>query len=108
MSQNISMEQIFTIIGLAGDAKSGFYQAFELIKNNEYEEAEKLIKEANETLTQAHRIQTELITLEAQGNKSEVGVILIHAQDHLMNAILTKELINHMISMQKQINELKK
>lgn len=104
----ISIEQIFTMISLAGDAKGSLYEAFELVKNNQYSECEEKLQEANNTLTQAHRMQTDLITMEAQGVKSEVGVLMIHAQDHLMNAILTKELINNMISMQKEINELKK
>ncbi|MFS0762153.1 PTS lactose/cellobiose transporter subunit IIA [Peribacillus phoenicis] len=32
---------------------------------------------------------------------------MIHAQDHLMNAILVKELLNNLILMQKDINALK-
>ena len=35
----------------------------------------------------AHAFQTKLITEEASGNSVEVNVLLIHAQDHLMNAM---------------------
>jgi len=104
----ISPEEIFNIIVIAGEAKSYLFEAFELVKSGEYEKSEELVKKASETLNGAHRIQTQLITLEAQGKKNEVGILMVHAQDHLMNCILTKELITHMIQMQKQINELKK
>lgn len=103
----ISVEDIFNIIVISGEAKSYLYEAFELVKAGEYEKSEELVQKANETLNQAHRVQTQLITLEAQGTKSEVGILMVHAQDHLMNCILTKELISHMIDMQKEINILK-
>ncbi|MDU4935752.1 MAG: PTS lactose/cellobiose transporter subunit IIA [Peptostreptococcaceae bacterium] len=38
-------------------------------------------------MQKAHRYQTELIQNEAQGNKTEMSVILVHAQDHIMNAM---------------------
>ena len=104
----ISPEKIFTLISLSGDAKSTLIQAYELVKQEEYIKADELLKEATQTLNGAHEVQTELITLEAQGKMAEVGILMVHAQDHLMNAILTKELIENMISMQKEINELKK
>lgn len=104
----ISPEEIFNIIVTAGEAKSYLFEAFELVKSGEYEKSEELVKQAGKTLTEAHKIQTKLITLEAQGHKNEVGILMVHAQDHLMNCILTKELITHMIEMQKEINQLKK
>ncbi len=111
MSENIkneiSPEKIFEIICIAGEAKSYLHEAFDKVKCGEYKESEELIKKANETLNTAHRLQTEFITLEAQGIKSEVGILMVHAQDHLMNCMLMKELINNMIDMQKEINELK-
>ena len=40
-----------------------------------------------EEMHKAHAFQTKLITEEASGNSVEVNVLLIHAQDHLMNAM---------------------
>ncbi len=37
---------------------------------------------------QAHKIQTALISQDEGCGKIEVNLILVHAQDHLMNAIL--------------------
>lgn len=105
-AQELEMK-IFTIIAVAGDAKASFYEAFRLVKEGHYEEADAEIQKGSDMLLEAHRVQTDLITNEANGNKAEIGVLMIHAQDHLMNAILVKELLGTMVSMQKEINELK-
>lgn len=105
--REISPETIFGIIVTAGEAKTYLHESFELAKNGDYEKSEEMLEKANQTLVEAHRLQTEFITLEAQGIKNEVGILMVHAQDHLMNCILTKDLILNMIDMQKQINELK-
>lgn len=99
--------QVFGLIAGAGEAKSCFYQAMNLVKEGKYEEADELIEQAEKSLLDAHKVQTSLITNEANGNKTEIGILMIHAQDHLMNAILVKELLNNLISMQKEINTLK-
>jgi cellobiose-specific phosphotransferase system component IIA len=83
------------------------YQAISLVRDHKYEEAEELIHQGEAALIEAHKAQTRLITNEANGNKTDIGILMIHAQDHLMNAILVKELLNNLISMQKDINALK-
>ena len=45
----------------------------------------------------AHAFQTQLITKEASGEKMEIGVLLIHAQDHLMTSLLARELSEEII-----------
>lgn len=56
------------------------------------------MKAANDALVEAHNTQTSLLTAEASGNNSEVTLLMVHSQDHLMNAIsylgLTQELID--------------
>lgn len=50
---------------------------------------------------QAHKIQTALISQDEGCGKIEVNLILIHAQDHLMNAILCQDLAREIISLRK-------
>ncbi|MDR4151396.1 hypothetical protein FO584_33655, partial [Bacillus thuringiensis] len=47
--------------------------------------------------------QTERIQSEARGEKTEVSVLLIHAQDHSMNAITVKELAAEFIDLYKKL-----
>lgn len=103
----VSEEQIFSIIAMSAEASGFLQQAFNKVVEGKYEESETLLVNAEESLNNAHKVQTEFIVNEANGNKTEFGIFMVHAQDHLMNTVLTKQLIKNMIIMQKQINELK-
>lgn len=103
----INEEIILTIIAMSGEANCFLQQAFNAVREYDYKKVEEFLKKADESLNKAHNSQTSLIVKETQGEKNEIGVFMVHAQDHLMNTVLTKQLIKNMISMQKEINELK-
>ena len=63
------------------------------------------MKLASEEISAAHRIQTDLIQEEARGNHTEISLLLVHAQDHLMNAITVKELAEEFITLHKRVEE---
>ena len=48
----------------------------------------------------AHKIQTELITAEMSGgeDKPEIGLLMVHAQDHYMTSQLARDLIEELIN----------
>lgn len=100
-----TIEIAFGIIAHAGDAKSIAKQSIEEAKQEKYKEAKELMKKAEETLTKAHRFQTELIQEEARGNKTEVNVILVHSQDHLMTTMSYIQLANEMIDIYEFISK---
>lgn len=89
----------FMIISKGGDASSSFLQALISARQGKIEEARALVSRGEQSLLEAHKIQTDLIVAEASGQKHEVGVLMIHAQDHLMNAILLKEITLHLIEL---------
>lgn len=93
----------FGIIGFAGDAKSLAFEAISEAKKGNIEEARSKIKESKEVMVQAHRFQTELIQNEASGNKTEMSVILVHAQDHLMNAMNFQQLAEEFIDLYERL-----
>lgn len=97
--EEIAME----LVGNAGESKSLAFEALNAAKKGDYEEAEKKLKESKEKMLRAHHIQTELICKEADGEKVELGLIMVHAQDHLMTAILARDLITEMIEVYKKI-----
>ena len=79
-----------TLIAHAGDART-----------HNFEEADRLIGESKKASVLAHNAQTELLVAEANGEKLEISVLLIHSQDHLMTSMLAQELIIEMIQMYK-------
>ncbi|PHA01297.1 hypothetical protein COE51_04775 [Bacillus pseudomycoides] len=55
-------------------------------------------------MNEAHHFQTELIQSKAGGEKTEITVLLIEAQDHLMNSITVKESALEFVDLYKKIN----
>ncbi|WP_182200664.1 PTS lactose/cellobiose transporter subunit IIA [Paraliobacillus salinarum] len=94
---------IFTIISYGGDAKAIAYEALEASYDGDFELAAEKIKEANNKLTEAHNTQTKLIQSEINGEKVDMSLLMVHAQDHLMTSISEISLIENMIKMQQRI-----
>ena len=101
-------EQLQVVMGLimnAGNAKGEAIAALAAAKENHFSEAESRMKAANDALVEAHNTQTSLLTAEASGNNSEVTLLMVHSQDHLMTSIafcdLAKEVIGLYSYLQK-------
>ncbi|MEX2803749.1 PTS lactose/cellobiose transporter subunit IIA [Streptococcus sp. H31] len=92
----------FEIVAYAGDARSKLLEALTKAENKEFEAAQELIEQANQCIVDAHKAQTELLTKEAQGSDIELSVTLMHGQDHLMTAVLLKDLMKHFIALYKR------
>ncbi|ERK28308.1 MULTISPECIES: PTS lactose/cellobiose transporter subunit IIA [Clostridium] len=99
---------IMNIIINSGDAKGYSYEALNAVNEGNYEEADQLIEKANEALEVAHNSQTDLLQKEAAGEKTEVSVLFVHAQDHLMTTITEKNLIEQIMELRKIVNKLVK
>ncbi|WP_297421944.1 PTS lactose/cellobiose transporter subunit IIA [Clostridium sp.] len=99
---------IMNIIINAGDCKNHAYMALGMVNEGKYEEADKEMDLANEALAKAHDAQTEMLQKEAAGEKIELSVLFVHAQDHLMTAISEKTLIAHILELRKVVNTLLK
>lgn len=96
------------LISKSGSARSYAFEALDCVKRYDVEKAKEKIGISRKEILKAHDIQTKLLHKEAQGDKIEINMLLIHAQDHLMTSILAKDLINEMIFMQEEINKLKR
>lgn len=89
----------FELIAIAGDAKSEAFNALELAKKGEYEEARKMLKSADKKFIECHHIQTEMLNNEARGHRNPVNIILIHALDHLTMTTMWVEIVNELIDL---------
>lgn len=93
----------FGLVAQAGNARSNAYEALNAAKQNDYERARTLMLQADESILNAHKIQADLLAREANGDHQTVDVLLVHAQDHLMTAMLAKELISELIELHHAI-----
>ena len=76
-------------------------------KEGRFTEAREKLEQAAEELHKAHRYQTSLIQGEIQGDRHEISFLMIHAQDHLMNAITMKDLANEIVELHESIRPSK-
>ena len=98
----------FNIISNVGTAKSMGIQALIKGREGKKEEADKLLEDASSFLKEGHKSHAQLIQEEAKGNKQELSLILMHAEDQLMASEIILSLAKEMLYMQKEINDLKK
>ena len=88
----------FQMISAVGTARSMYIEAIHLAKEGKFEDADKLIKEAQGYFAEGHHAHAELIQQEASGEKVEFALLLMHAEDQLMSAeafgILAEEFIS--------------
>lgn len=99
---------VMNIIINAGEAKTHAYEALRKVNQEEYSAADEEMQKANDALEVAHNSQTAFIQKEANGEKVDIGVLFVHAQDHLMTAISEKNLIEQIIELRKVVNTLLK
>src|SRR5699024_9070200 len=105
-----SEQQIMQIITHGGNARSSCLKAVKKAQSNEWDEVKTLFEQADESLTKAKKIQTEMIKTEKKGEKVNISLFMIHAKDHLMNALKVKKLskaIVEEIKMRKSDKERK-
>lgn len=96
-------EIMMQIIVNGGNARSYSMEAIQLAKADKVKEARETLEIANEELALAHVAQTKLIQEEASGNFIEISLLMVHAQDHLMNAITVKDLAQEFIDMYERL-----
>jgi len=107
---NLSREEfimeniIFKLISYSGEAKSFSMESIAHAKTGNFEEAEKCLQLADKSLEEAHKEQTKLIQSEARNEKIEITLLMVHAQDHLMNAITVRDLAIEFVDMYKKMS----
>ncbi len=94
---------IFQIILHGGNGKSSAMEAIAAAKAGDFVVAREKIQESAEALNEAHKIQTTLIQNEVRGNKVEISLLMVHAQDHLMNAITLKDLASEIVDLYETV-----
>ncbi|ART75303.1 PTS lactose/cellobiose transporter subunit IIA [Sutcliffiella horikoshii] len=94
----------FQLILHSGNARSLAMEALLEAKKGEFQKASELMEDADEEFLKAHRYQTELIQEEARGDKYDIPILLVHAQDHLMNALTVKDLTREFIALYQKLS----
>lgn len=89
-------EAVMEIIVNAGQSRSLCFEALHAARQGNLDEAKSLLREAD-GYAQAHKMQTKLIEQDAGEARQPMTLIMVHAQDHLMNSLLARELSEEII-----------
>ncbi len=95
-------EIVMSLVGFAGEGRSYAFEALRAARKKDFAAADEAMKKCSDALLEAHHTQTDLIQGEINGNPTEVCLLMVHAQDHLMTAMLAKELIEELIAEKKE------
>ena len=98
-----NLQLIMGLIINGGNAKSDAMEAIQAAKVEDFDLANQKLKDSDKALVEAHRSQTSMLTAEASGEATEVSLLLIHGQDHLMNAITFRDMASEMVDMYKKM-----
>ena len=74
-----------------------------MLFRSDYEKAEEAIKHGEACYLNGHKQHAELITKEAGGERTEVCLLLMHAEDQLMAAETIKLLAVELIELYKKV-----
>ncbi|HEM3629411.1 TPA: PTS lactose/cellobiose transporter subunit IIA [Streptococcus suis] len=93
----MSNEISFEMISKGGEAFSLLVDALRDARHQDWEGVNRKKAEAERIMNEAHNLQTQLIVEEMNGADNQPNVLLIHAQDTLMNTILMFTLLDEFI-----------
>lgn len=95
----------FQIISNVGMAKSKYIEAIEHAKENDFNAFDQCKSEGDEFFEQGHLAHAQLIQKEASGETTQVTLLLMHAEDQMMNAESFKILADQFADVYRQLNK---
>ncbi|MGX5026395.1 PTS lactose/cellobiose transporter subunit IIA [Enterobacter asburiae] len=94
-------ETVMELLIHAGQARSDAMEAIKHSRSKDWDAVTRLMESSEKACLEAHKIQTALIGQDEGCGKISVNLILVHAQDHLMTAILCQDLAKEIISLRR-------
>lgn len=95
----------FKIIASVGAARSFYIEAIQEAKAGNFERASELIKEGDQSYVEGHHAHADLITKEANKERVDLKLMLMHAEDQLMSAEGFKVIAQEFIDVYKRFQE---
>lgn len=94
---------VMELIINAGEARSYAMQALYAAKRGNWAEVDAQLTESSAASKRAHDVQTMLIGLDEGCGKVPVNLVMVHAQDHIMTAMLAREMIEELIDIHRKL-----
>lgn len=105
--ENIEL-QCFEIISNAGIAKSCYIEAMQAMKKEKSGDIEALMKEGEEGLLKGHKAHFSLLQMTEPLDSTTKMVLVMHAEDQLMNAETFKIMAKEYLELYQKLHEIEK
>ncbi|KQL50529.1 PTS lactose transporter subunit IIA [Heyndrickxia shackletonii] len=87
----------------AGNARDYVFQAVDKASNGDFNQADELMKKADDEIVIAHKVQTNTLQQEAEGIEIPYSPLFGHAQDTLMTVKSEMNIMREIIKLYKKI-----
>lgn len=104
ISEKVAQDAMQIILH-AGEARKLCMDALKDIEKSNFDGAKERMKLANAEIVIAHRVQTNCIQKETEGEKGEYSVLFAHAQDTLMTIYSEINLAKRLIDIFESFNQ---
>ena len=95
--------EIMSLITHSGEARSYAIEAIQDAKEGNIDDAMAKMKQSEEELQEAHNTQTSLIQAEAGGEKIQMSLLMVHAQDHFMTSMTLQRMAKEIVDLYARI-----
>lgn len=105
MNEREAEEVVMNLVVHGGEAKSSAIEAIEAARAGDFDRADRLMSASAAALSAAHDYQSRQIGAEmsSEGGRT-VSLLMVHGQDHLMNAVTTRDLAVQIIGLCRQLS----
>ena len=97
----------FEVITLASEAMDACFRSLKAAKEGDRKASKTFMDQYDAVISKAHKTQMSLISNEARGVEMPYSIIMVHAQDHLMQAIFIQRVIKELIEVYEVLEEKK-
>lgn len=87
------------LIAYAGEANACFHEAVASARKGDFAGAEGLIARGEKAIADAHKGQIDLLACEGKGDDLAFSLLLVHAQDHLMGAMMFESVAKEFVAL---------
>ena len=104
--QDIEMIAMQLIVS-AGNSKSCFIEAMAEAEKRNFDKADELVKEGVAAYAGGHEAHAKLLAMSAGGELNSIPLLLIHAEDQMMNCETMEIVARQVISLYRENTALK-
>lgn len=105
MGDDERMQVVMGLIMHGGSIKGFALEAIKAAREGDFEKADDLLAQSANEAKNAHDAQTSMLTAAAQGEKVAIDIYMVHAQDHVMTGLATRDLAVEMVALYKKLAE---